>query len=69
MTNEIGYQLCVQRLREDVALVKEKLADGVDPIEVAGRIAIGYMSDDLAKEAAPGLLAVALILLTTAEVL
>lgn len=69
MTNERGYQLCVERLRRDVGFVREKLNEGVDPIELAGRLTIGMGQDEAFHEVAPGLLAVALVLLTTAEVL
>lgn len=69
MTPEMGYRLAVDRLRQDTAFVKEKLDEGVHPMEVAGRLAIGFGSDPMVAEALPGLLAVALVLLTTAEVL
>lgn len=69
MTPERGYRLAVERLRRDTSFVKEKLDEGVDPIEVAGRLAIGIGSDPSVAQALPGLLAVALVLLTTAEVL
>lgn len=61
--------MCVERLTSDVGFVREKLAEGVGPVEIAGRLAIGLMADPMSREAAPGLLAVALVLLTTAEVL
>jgi len=69
MTPQRGYQLCVEWLTRDVAFVREKLNEGVDPIEIAGRLAIGIGADEPSRDAAPGLLAVALVLLTTAEVL
>jgi hypothetical protein len=69
MTNERGYQLCVERLRRDVGFVREKLNEGVEPVELAGRLVIGMDQDEFFQKVAPGLLAVALVLLTTAEVL
>lgn len=69
MTPERGYRLAVERLRQDTMFVREKLDEGVHPMEVAGRLAIGFSSDPQVTQALPGLLAVALVLLTTAEVL
>lgn len=69
MTDEQGYQLCVEQLRGAVDSIREKLADGTGPVEIASRLTIGYTMDPQASRAAPGLLAVALVLLTTAEVL
>ena len=68
MTPELAWQVCVDNLRVNVAMVKEKLAEGLGPVEIAGRLTVGYQSNQAAAHAAPGLLAVALVLLTTAEV-
>lgn len=69
MTNELAYRICVDNLAANVAQVRAKLDEGLDPVEIAGRLTIGYTASPEASAAAPGLLAVALVLLTTAEVL
>lgn len=69
MSPELAWQVCVDNLRANVAMIREKLAEGISPMEIAGRLTIGYENSPEAMHAAPGLLAVAMVLLTTAEVL